>query len=858
MQDEMNDIAPQALTLDHNEQLPVRYEDNPSGNRFAIDLSSLARPEVLGNEHGHFQQGMKLSVNGATLPITPYFDKEAKTLNFEGTFPKHLQRLQLSLYGQPILNLAAHDNALVLSPEHAHERLSVDDLRMLATSDIRQEHLPANRTLFRGFDPKKHAPITDLHTHSSAQLSNADLMDISIKHHLDYPVELLQKLGIKLNEDERAAVKEKGGLGSRFSPLEHEEPRLQCEIQNEKIDVIPLEKLSGEHKQRVQEQLQIPQDMTLSFSDFDRQYYRFVNPLVKNPAITKDMLLAIARNYQKQGVKYAELSTASMLNLDAQGQATWFKEMIEAVDEAEKETGVKLRFLIGVPRSYGPTKVMAELEKIKYAARHPLIVGVDLLGYESNPTSNFSGPLSHIADWASAPEGTDLKGADGWDFKRDFTIRIHAGETAKNDGNVAEAVNIAERFGVKVRIAHAVNEGSGAELDKRIKRLSSTTPPLVSMEFCPSSNIAYNNIQDVKEVPFQRWLKCCKNWFLGTDGAGAIQTTPTQLALAALSTGHCSLKQLEEMRAGESRFIEDANRSFDAKMAAFNRHYGAGGQDPNAAFLKGLAEHVQQVNDLIDPKKLDPIHPKLPTRFEGKMPILVAGASGDSFALINKKSQNDIRQAMHMLVASTDPQKAYFVVGRSKSEGVTAALDEAIMEHNASHPTNKFNVLALLTEDIPDLPRSIGWVVQQKGKRDNVPDNIIKFMRGNLGPDKIPGISIFIGGSNYTSDMIKKCRGDEGLAYLLMEGAEGASAKHALKVHAQHRFSNGKSLITRIMDMFGDRGALRDTASPVRAGIDSTQLDTLAADATKAVESFAIRARKSLLSSGPSDRQGPG
>lgn len=188
---------------------------------------------------------------------------------------------------------------------------------------------------------------------------------------------------------------------------------------------------------------------------------------------------------------------------------------------------------------------------------------------------------------------------------------------------------------------------------------------------------------------------------------------------------------------------------------------------------------------------------------------------------------------------------------------MTAALDEAIMEHNATHPTNKFNVLALLTEDIPDLPRSIGWVVQQKGKRDNVPDNIVKFMRGNLGPGKTPGISIFIGGSNYTSDMIKKCRGDEGLAYVLMEGAEGASAKHALKVHAQHRFSNGTSLVTRIMNMFEDRGVLKDAPSPMRSGIDSNQLEALAANATKAVESFAKRARKSSVDAA-NDREGPG
>ncbi len=58
---------------------------------------------------------------------------------------------------------------------------------------------------------------------------------------------------------------------------------LKCEIQNEPCDVIPLRALSPEHRKRLQYQLNVPQDTTMVFSEFDREYYRFVNPLVKNP-----------------------------------------------------------------------------------------------------------------------------------------------------------------------------------------------------------------------------------------------------------------------------------------------------------------------------------------------------------------------------------------------------------------------------------------------------------------------------------------------------------------------------------------------------------------------------------------------
>lgn len=811
-------LADNPPSLDHNGEVAIllNKESQPQGGTrhyVALDIRKMGLPDMLGKKNSAFMQGLSLQANDAEYSPTPHYDPVKQQIVFETPIPPTTTHLTIGLQGRPVAYLNYDGSSLKVDPAKPDVRAVVSDLRMIATSERPVTGVPVPLEMLKGFDPAKHAPITDLHTHSSAQINAADLMRMALDHKLSYPVELLARLGIQLNEDEKRAISP-DGVGYRFSPLERE--GLACEVENKRCDVVPLAALTPQHRDRLQHQFQIPQDMTMCFSDFDREVYRFVNPLVKNPVLAKDMILRIAEDYKRHGVKYAELSTASMLNLDKDGKASWFKAMVEAVDEAQEKHGVTLRFLVGVPRVYGPAKVMAELEKIKYAARHPYIAGVDLLGYESNRTSDFSAALAHIADWARAYDGSsDLDPKAGWDFKRDFTVRVHAGETGKNVGNVAEAVNIAERYGVKVRIAHALNASDDRRLDQKITKLSRMHPPLVSMEFCPDSNLGYNNIQHVQQVPFERWLSCCKSWFLGTDGGGAIKTTPVQVAKSALTAG-VTLGQLEEMRANEEAFIAQARKDNTLKAKAFHSLY-----PDNQAFLDGIGAHIKQVQELTNPATLDPINPKLPAAFEGKTAILIAG-SGDDAPDDKHGSRQDVRRAMHMLVNSVDPQKVYFVTARTKNAGVTAALDEALMEHNEMHPTNKFQVLGLSTEDTTDLAHSISWLVPQRGGRDQVPDNLISFMRAR------EGVAVFIGGKNFTGDMIQKCRqGSPPVPYLLMENSHGASQNFAKKTLSERLFSNGRTLISRLADLLPQQEMFREGINPH----DSEQLAQLEQDA---------------------------
>ena len=271
------------FALDHNEQLAVHAElgpliDQERELKLSIDLSSLARPTKLGGPHGHFQNALRLVAVGKDkreeLSCTPRYDAGTKSLVFERSIPAEIDHFELTLYGKPIIHMQKQGATLVPNPDEVLRlhRLFVDELRLLADAEVAQSHLPVDRKLFDGLDATKHAPITELHTHSSGQLSGKDLIDLGKAHGLDYPIELLTMLGITLSPEEQQAEKKMGGRGLLFKPGEADQ--LLCEKHGAPCDVIPLAALSEEHRRILENKMRLPQDMTLAFSDFDRAYYR--------------------------------------------------------------------------------------------------------------------------------------------------------------------------------------------------------------------------------------------------------------------------------------------------------------------------------------------------------------------------------------------------------------------------------------------------------------------------------------------------------------------------------------------------------------------------------------------------------
>ena len=663
--------------------------------------------------------------------------------------PKHLSFI---MNNQPVSELdiegnTSHRPQVVPTRNHAIYQLAISETRALgmALDSETIKLLPYDRAPRKGFDPAVHAPMTDLHTHSSAQIRSEDLFDIAVEadrkakekggERVCYPLGLLELLGVApANGHEDARIIEM--TAREFSPLQSEDKI--WEKKGAKCSGIPISELDDVQRKAIIRKMSIAVDTTLSFSKMDPQLYRFRNPLVKHPDLARGMIRKIAEDYAAMGIEYAELSTGAMLDPE------WFKAMAEEVADIDAHgvgpdhKKVTLRFLIGLPRTFSAQRCAVWLTQVKHLLRHPYMVGVDLLGYESNKTTDFHWVLSHLLQWATASENTDLRQDEGWNFIDWITYRVHAGETVANLDNVGDTVDIADAHaGGRIRIGHAANYKLSLTQKSKIQHLTSDPESdRFITERCMDANQVYRSQKLVhNQKPFVAAPKV-----LGSDGGGAFGSTPVGLAYSALAGGW-TLKDLETNRKWEQGYVNRQRTRDGLKQQAFERHYGAGSQGLDA-FLneyRGVLKAIPQGN-------------KLPKEFEGKQPFLIAGPGGSSWDLLDRMDKETATRAAEFLVRVLDPKSIYFVLGRMKSEGITRALDKVILRYNHDNPTNKFLVLARYhgadAGPTGELAESIRWVHAIPGDLDAVPSDMVQFTKAEGGK------AIVFPGSDFSGEMV--------------------------------------------------------------------------------------------------------
>lgn len=733
-------------TLDANGFYPFRL----TNAALELDLTASVSPHFAG----HLARHMVLKVGNKH--ITP--QEHARALRF--ALPAGAAQLTAILRGRPVAQFTRRGSTLVPTAQHAIYQLVAAETRTLGLERAIAA-VPYDRAARKGFNPERHAPLTDVHTHASAQISAEDLFAIAEEADrrtpVAYPTELLEKLGVPPQKDQPVMSMP----SFEFTPLREE--GLACERGNGATCAgVRIGALSERQRATVIAQMRVAGDATLLLSDFERRLYRYRNPLVKNPALTKAMLRKIAEDYAAQGIAYAELSTGSMMN------PSWFKAMAEVIDELEREQKVTIRFLIGLPRNIGPQETLIVMKRIQYLAQHPYIVGVDLLGYEINKTSDFHWALAHLAQWARDARG-------GWDFAHDFTIRIHAGETGKNPENVHDAITIARDYGVRVRVAHALRASIDKSTAAALKTLRGVSDRF-AFEMCPDSNQVYMNNMLVHTSPVKERFKHAPT-FLGTDGGGALATTPWQLAFSALAAG-LTLKDLAAMRTAERAFIARQRQREAKKRKLFAARYAG-----LEAFLSGYEQEFAKI-----PREKQALLTYLPASFHGKTPVLIAGASGTSWNELNAADRRTIRQVVQFLVRVTDPKKAYFVLGRVQKEGVSKALDIAVRAHNARHPDKRFDVLGRYAgaEHYPtgELAETISWVQNIPGGRDAVPGSMLDFLETH------EGCALFCGGTAFTAEMAKGAAIFRDIPHALMVPALGILAEAAAVLPQETQFNS--------------------------------------------------------------------
>lgn len=777
-------------SLDVNGQFPFRVETKKGGNSHSIachiDLSYASNPQFVQN----IADLASLQCAGKRY----YFHRDGAALTCNATLTSAdlAQGVDLCINDIPVSRYMLHKQNLLPVTSQRDYQLTASETRMLSfpMTEDQLKFLPYPRT-YAGHLHEYRLPITDLHTHLSSQLSSDSLVALGIGHDLAYPIELLDEAGI-----DYAGLTQHPVTPFVFHPAINNKIARECEkpaslADPSKLQGVKLGDLKTQKPESFRKLLQlmsIPADGIYGPDDFDTLFYRYRNPLEKNPVLAHDKILQVAADYKHQGVQYAELSTGTMID-----DPKWLREAVPAIEEAEKKYGVKLRLLAGIPRTSSPDKVTKLIERIKFVAQCPYVVGVDFLGYEANKTGDFRWALYNLARWARRLRNGVQETDEYSSYKDDFVLRVHAGENNENINNVNEAVEIARTFGVSMRIGHALFANYSKTLLDAVKSAG------VVMESILPSNIALNNILYPHDSKLRTWAEAGINFVEGTDGAGAYQITIDQLTRDALHAG-LTPRDLERRHQFEEDYIRQRLRVFDDKKAAFHQNYKS-----FDAFMEAYETHCKTIDNTA-----------LPDRFIKKTPVLIAGASGASWEDIVQqdatKQKNyparmttQIRVAMRMLVEILDPNKVYFSTGRVKDRGVEKELDKAIELHDNAHwrKAPPFDMIATTSrgDGAVSIANGVTWVnAQLHGKLQNVVRQVVDFLTGHAytesgktiegwGPAK-GCYAMFIGGKSMTSEFIRYAR-EQDLPHGLVKGPVGIADKETSRACA-----DGKQTIT--------------------------------------------------------------
>ena len=622
-------------------------------------------------------------------------------------------------------------------------------------SQTKRYNLSINQTLVKSYILKKAKFRTDLHTHMNANLPADSLIALGIKHQVRYPLYYIKKIDLKITKEQEEKIYEQ----RKEVEKQFENSTLTGKYLTRRIDdntVINFADLilnnienAPENIAKIRKSLEILKDGQAVFTNLEKLYlYRYVfakgtestekiklekskieqipdkeikemltkmiedtqkgSPYAKNN-LRQDKLLWIAREYQKQGIYYTEISDTTLAK-----KGTPAIELLEDVHQImpqiEKETGVKIRFLVAIRRipltiikdaKTSSNYLRENLNILKAISKSPYVVGSDFIGEEINDISELKPAIEEIVQYVCKED-------------KGYTIRIHAGENDSLRDNVKKSIECVKNSlkpGQKmprIRIGHGLytpklDSIQGKKLIQEIKKSGAV------LEFQLTSNVRLNNLSNLKNHPIKKYLENDIKCVQGTDGCGFYGTNTVDEQLAIQNLLGLNDHDFLKMRKVEDEIMKHEDKYFKEKSKKFNEFLA--GRSIKEAILE-LEEKIEdenknnniplRINNKIESEEIlkNKIKP-LPT---DKMPIIIAGGSFNAKHRETRVTEQGI-QMLEELITKIDNQKAYFVIGH-KVEGYEKAL---INLTNKLH--KKFEIYAIIPKMIS---KEVGERLQNK------------------------------------------------------------------------------------------------------------------------------------------------
>ena len=605
-----------------------------------------------------------------------------------------------------ILRLGDTKVANIFPDGRVELKASVPAISKTLMSQTKDYRLGIEKTIVKAYIRSDCKFRTDLHTHMNGNLPPDALIALGITHQIRYPYYYVKKLELNCTLEQIARLESARVLAERQLgdiPLtgRHRERRIDDFTFINFADLIlgNPEHAAG-NIEKIRNSLTIPKDGQAVFANLEKVYlYRYVftkgvtseDPFVginidripdrevrayaermrrdreddryRGNTLYQDLLLWIAREYQKHGIQYAEISDTSLLNrAEFPGKLRQIHEVMPAVT---RETGVLLRFLAGIRRvpltivkdRITPNDYLAEnLRCLRAIAGDPYVAGSDIIGEEINDILELKSVIRELVGLAGEHPG--------------FVIRIHAGENDSLRDNVANSIRcVAEslREGQAMpplRLGHGLYT-CDLRSEKGKKLLSDMRELGVTLEFQITSNVRLNNLSRLERHPLRRYLKAGVRCVQGTDGGALYGTNSIDEELSLEKLLGLTPAELRRMREGEDGILEESRRVFNEKAEQFKadcpgdieRFYRARLESADRApadLWKGgdRVAAEEALASLIRP---------LP---EGLTPIVVAGGSFNSSCRRTPLRDED-RAFIDELLEKADPGRVCFVVGHA-------------------------------------------------------------------------------------------------------------------------------------------------------------------------------------------------
>ena len=622
-------------------------------------------------------------------------------------------------------------------------------------SQTKRYNLSINQTLVKSYILKKAKFRTDLHTHMNANLPADSLIALGIKHQVRYPLYYIKKIDLKITKEQEEKIYEQ----RKEVEKQFENSTLTGKYLTRRIDdntfinfadlILNNIENAPENIAKIRKSLEILKDGQAVFTNLEKLYlYRYVfakgtestkkiklekskieqipdkeikemltkmiedtqkgSPYAKNN-LRQDKLLWIAREYQKQGIYYTEISDTTLTK-----KGTPAIELLEDVHQImpqiEKETGVKIRFLVAIRRipltiikdaKTSSNYLRENLNILKAISKSPYVVGSDFIGEEINDISELKPAIEEIVQYVCKED-------------KGYTIRIHAGENDSLRDNVKKSIECVKNSlkpGQKmprIRIGHGLytpklDSIQGQKLIQEIKKSGAV------LEFQLTSNVRLNNLSNLKNHPIKKYLENDIKCVQGTDGCGFYGTNTIDEQLAIQNLLGLNDHDFLKMRKVEDEIMKHEDKYFKEKSKKFNEFLA--GRSIREAILE-LEEKIEdenknnniplRINNKIESEEIlkNKIKP-LPT---DKMPIIIAGGSFNAKHRETRVTEQGI-QMLEELIKKIDNQKAYFVIGH-KVEGYEKALIDLT---NKLH--KKFEIYAIIPKMIS---KEVGERLQNK------------------------------------------------------------------------------------------------------------------------------------------------